>query len=95
MTQNSKLKDSPIEHSEQSLKAWLAVRVATYVRLPPEQIKPNVSLAEYGLDSVYAFSLVGDIEDYLDLSIEPTLMWDHPTIEALAKALLNHALKVS
>ena len=93
--QNSKLEYSQIEHSEQTLKAWLTDRVATYVRLTPEEIKPNVPLPEYGLDSVYALTLVGDIEDYLNLSIEPTLMWDHPTIEALAKGLLNHVVKVS
>ncbi len=76
------------QHSEPALSRWLAELIAKYVRRAPEEIRPDVPLAEYGLDSVYALTLAGDIEDHLGLSIEPTLMWDYPTIETLAQALL-------
>ena len=81
------------EQSEDNLQAWLAQRVATYVRRSPEEIEPDVPLAEYGLDSVYALTLSGDIEDYLGLSLEPTVMWDHPTLGMLVKALLQDLAK--
>jgi len=77
------------EHTETSLKIWLVERVASYVRLKPDAIKTDVALANYGLDSVYALTLTGDIEDYLGLSLESTLMWDHPNIDALSKKLLE------
>jgi acyl carrier protein len=75
----------------EALQEWLARRVATYVQKAPEEIKTDVPLAEYGLDSVYALTLSGDIEDHLGLTLEPTLMWDHPTIDALAQVLLQMA----
>jgi acyl carrier protein len=80
---------APMQHTEESLKTWLRQRVASYVRLEPEAIESGVALAEYGLDSVYALTLTGDIEDYLLLTLDPTLMWDHPTIDALTIVLLD------
>jgi acyl carrier protein len=77
------------DHSLEDLRAWLAARVAAYVRLPVHEIQPDVPLAEYGLDSVYALTLTGEIEDHLGLAIEPTVIWDHPTIDALTRALLQ------
>jgi acyl carrier protein len=82
--------ESPKVHqSLESLQEWLTSRVAAYVQRTPEEIKANVPLSDYGLDSVYALTLSGDIEDHLGLSLDPTVMWDHPTIAALSEALLR------
>lgn len=78
-----------IDHSLESLRTWLAARVAAYTRRPAYEIRTDVPLAEYGLDSVYALTLTGDIEDHLGLAVDPTVMWDHPTIDALTQALLQ------
>ncbi|WP_246083093.1 acyl carrier protein [Nonomuraea diastatica] len=66
------------------LRSWLTQRVASYLGKDPSEISPSVSLAAYGLDSVYAFAVCGDIEDHFDLSIDPTVAWDCETIDALA-----------
>jgi len=84
---------STITHTDATLKTWLTQRVASYVRLAPDAVKSDVALAEYGLDSVYALTLTGDIEDYLDMSLDPTLMWDHSDINALSKILLEMLAK--
>ncbi|MFJ6721854.1 MULTISPECIES: acyl carrier protein [unclassified Streptomyces] len=63
--------------------AWLLDRVALYLRRPASTIDPAVSLAEYGMDSVMALSLCGDLEEEFGLEVEPTLLWDHPTVESL------------
>lgn len=83
------MSESPIKHSLETLRTWLAARVATYAQRPVHEIQADVPLAEYGLDSVYALTLTGDIEDHLGLAVDPTVMWDHPTIDALTKALLQ------
>ncbi|MET9960279.1 acyl carrier protein [Streptomyces sp. NPDC006326] len=69
--------------------AWLLDRVALYLRRPASTIDPAVSLAEYGMDSVMALSLCGDLEDEFGLEAEPTLLWDHPTVESLLAHLLT------
>lgn len=83
------MSELPINHSPETLRTWLTTRVATYAQRPVHEIQPGVPLAEYGLDSVYALTLTGDIEDHLGLAVEPTIMWDHPTIDALTNALLQ------
>jgi acyl carrier protein len=80
---------STIKHSLETLRPWLAGRVAAYVQRPVHEIQTNIPLAEYGLSSVYALTLTGDIEDHLGLAVDPTVMWDHPTIDALTEALLQ------
>jgi acyl carrier protein len=67
-----------------ALQHWLTERVASYLQVDPQHIPPDTPLAEIGLDSVYALSLCGDIEDAFHLVVEPTLAWDYPTISAIA-----------
>ncbi|MEV5754374.1 acyl carrier protein [Actinoallomurus sp. NPDC052308] len=73
--------------SETLIRDWLTQRVAEYLERPPADIDPSAMLAEYGMDSVYAISLCGDIEAEYDLDVEPTLAWTHPTIDAIAAHL--------
>ncbi|MBP2702774.1 acyl carrier protein [Microbispora sp. RL4-1S] len=73
--------------STEDLRIWLIQRVASYLEKDPSDISPSVSLTQYGLDSVYAFVMCGDIEDHLDLRLEPTVAWDYRTIDALADHL--------
>ncbi|GJF28386.1 phosphopantetheine attachment site domain protein [Kitasatospora sp. NE20-6] len=70
--------------SPEQIRVWLADRVGYYLQRPAEEIDHAVPLTEYGLDSVYAFALCGDIEDTLQLSVDPTLVWDVNTVDALA-----------
>lgn len=84
-----------ITHSLETLRPWLAARVATYVQRPVHEIQTHIPLAEYGLTSVYALTLTGDIEDHLGLIVDPTVMWDHPTIDALTVVLLRELGDIS
>ncbi|MFE9780478.1 acyl carrier protein [Streptomyces sp. NPDC005775] len=66
---------------------WLSARVALYLRRAPETIDATVPLAEYGMDSVAALSLCGDLEEEFGLEVEPTLLWDFPTVAGLVRHL--------
>ncbi|WP_433496449.1 acyl carrier protein [Sphaerimonospora sp. CA-214678] len=73
--------------SDCDLRRWLTERVADHLRLAPAEIDPTVRLRTYGLDSVHALSLCVEIEEAVGLLVEPTLAWDHPTIDAMAAHL--------
>jgi acyl carrier protein len=74
-------------NNKATIEQWLKIQVAKYVKLSPEEIFSDVLLAEYGLDSVYALTLSGDIEEHLEIILDPTFMWDNPTISALSQSL--------
>jgi acyl carrier protein len=70
--------------TETELRRWLTAKVAYYIEADPAGIDPDAKLVGYGLDSVYALTLCGDIEDEYGLVVDPTLAWDYPTINAIA-----------
>ena len=70
-----------------TLRTWLLDRVAFYLELPATDIETDAKLVEYGLDSVYALTLCGDVEDEFELMVDPTIAWDYGTIDALAEKL--------
>jgi len=70
-----------------TLRVWLTERIAQYLMRRPDDIDPAVPLVEYDMDSVTALCLCGDVEDDLDLIVRPTLVWDHPTVDALTAHL--------
>lgn len=69
------------------IRDWLIERVAFYLEMTAEQVDPDQLLVEIGLDSVYAMSLCGDVEERFGLLVEPTMAWDHPTVNAIAEHL--------
>ena len=73
----------------QALSTWLVERIAGYLQRETAEIDPTVPLAEYGLDSVAALSLCGDIEEDFEIMVEPTVAWDYPTVQALTGHLLE------
>lgn len=75
-----------------TLRSWLIERVAVYLECEPGQVEPARSLADYGLHSMLALSLCADLEDYLQVQLEPTLVWDQPSIDALVAHLLSTVL---
>jgi acyl carrier protein len=69
------------------IAGWLIQKVATYLALEPDQIDVARPLAEYGLNSVYALTLCGEIEDHFGIPVEPTMAWDYPTVTAMSDYL--------
>jgi acyl carrier protein len=69
------------------LRGWLITRLALYLDRPAESLDEHTPLAEYGMDSVTALSLCGDLEDEHGLIVDPSLVWDYPTIAAIVEHL--------
>ncbi|MFD9410717.1 acyl carrier protein [Streptomyces sp. NPDC059989] len=67
------------------LEAWLVERVAEYLPDLTETIDPYRELGEYGLDSIAVVAFTADVEDRLGIALDPTAVWDYPTVAQLAK----------
>jgi acyl carrier protein len=74
---------------EAELRDWVLGRVAYYIEGSPEDIDPDAKLVGYGLDSMYALLMCGDIEDEYGLVVDPTLAWDYPTVNAIVGYLAS------
>ena len=71
----------------EAIQAWLIKRVSTALSLRPDEIDVRETFASFGLDSRTAVSLSGDLERWLGRRLPPTLVWDYPTIDELARHL--------
>ena len=76
--------------SEKQIRDHLVAEIADVMTLPIERIDSREPFASFGIASVEAVHLVGKLETWLGLELDPTLLWDHPTIDSLA----NHLAKL-
>lgn len=77
----------PSALSQAAIENWLQAAVAKALEKPVSSIAKDVPLSEMGVDSVEAVALTGDLEDWSGLEVDPTLVFDYPTIAALASHL--------
>lgn len=71
------------------IRETLTKLVTKELRLPKGSVATNLPFTQYGLDSISALTIAGDLEDMLGLELPATLLWDCPTIDDLAKALTD------
>lgn len=90
-TQDERGAEPPRTPSETTarLTRWLISQLADRLELDPQHIDPHREFIDYGLNSVEAVSLSGDLENFLGRRLSPTLLWDYPTIAALARHLTD------
>ncbi len=69
------------------IRAWLIARVAERTGVPAEHVDPDRPLHESGLSSRESMALAADLGRYLGRPLPPTLVWQYPTIAALAERL--------
>jgi len=71
----------------QAIQAWLISQIAERLVVEPQEIDIREPFSHYGLDSVAAVTLSGELEEWLGRKLAPTLAYDYPSIEALARYL--------
>jgi acyl carrier protein len=69
------------------IQDWIVSYLADLLEVDPEEIDVSVPFDRYNLDSSAAIGMTGDLEDWLEVQLDPTLLYDYPTIELLAKHL--------
>lgn len=70
-----------------SLQHLLKDLLARELRVDPQGLDADRPFTQYGLDSIAALGIVGELEDRLSVELNATLLWDCPTINALAAHL--------
>ncbi|WP_437712862.1 SDR family NAD(P)-dependent oxidoreductase [Sorangium sp. So ce448] len=77
--------------SGEDVQTWLVERLAAHLGVDARSIDVRERLTRYGLDSQGAVSLLSELSRALGRKLSPTLAWEYPTIEALARYLVSGA----
>ncbi|MGA1197571.1 MAG: acyl carrier protein [Candidatus Latescibacterota bacterium] len=71
------------------IEGWLSAYMSEALKIDKAEIDWKKPLQDYGLDSSAAVILLGDLEDFLDAELDPTLLVDHKNLDSL----INHLCK--
>jgi acyl carrier protein len=77
----------PAEGDVTPWRLWLTDWVAGRAGVSVDQVEDTASLQRYGIDSVSITELVADLDDDHGLDVPSALVWQNPTIEALAREI--------
>lgn len=66
------------------VERWLVADLAKRLRRPAVELAVDATFASFGIDSVEAVGMTGDLSDWLGWALDPTVVFDFETIAALA-----------
>lgn len=69
------------------IQAWIVSYVAQLLNVSEREIDVTISFDRYGLDSLAAIGLSGKLGSWLEYELDPTVLYDYPTIETLTEYL--------
>src|SRR5579872_1010219 len=69
------------------IQHWLVENIAGVIEVEPSCIDITEPFASYGLESIDVVGLSGDLQEWLQRELPPTLLYDYPTIQSLAHYL--------
>lgn len=75
--------------TESELRSWLRQWVSETTETEISEISDDTPMESFGLSSRDAVALSGELEKLLDVRLQATIAYEYPTIEALAKAVLD------
>jgi acyl carrier protein len=71
------------------IKSWLIDYLSALLEIEADRIDTTTPFERYGLDSSAMVVLSGDLQTWLECSLEPTLLYDYPTIDVLTEYLVE------
>ena len=63
--------------------------MAQHLKIQPSDIDPLKNITSYGLDSIDAVTILGDLEDWLDIELPSTLLWDYSSINDVSRYIIE------
>lgn len=69
----------------QEVETWLTRRIAARLRLDPSQVAATTPFIEFGMGSLDAVEIAGELSRWLGRPLSPTAIYNYPTITALAR----------
>lgn len=77
-------------HTPEAIQDVIVDLLTKRLQLETKAISPDRALTEYGIDSVMTMELLQVLENFLERSLDVTIIWRFPTPALLAKHLAFH-----
>lgn len=74
-------------NTREDIQRWLVEYLSTKLEVDVEKIDTTLMFDRYGLDSITMTSLAAELGERIGRELDPSLAYDHPTIDALAEHL--------
>jgi acyl carrier protein len=71
------------------MREWLTERIAAALKVRKDEMDPDTPFARYGLQSIDSVIMASKIEEEFGASVEPTLLWEHNTVNLCATHLVE------
>lgn len=79
---------------EEAIKQWLTVRLANHLKRDIQDIHSSTPFEEYGLDSMFAVRVTGELEKAVELRLSPALFFENACIDEVAKEIASSTMQV-
>ncbi|MBC8870095.1 MAG: acyl carrier protein [Planctomycetes bacterium] len=87
MSNESENKPAVPERTVEEIQEWMVNYLANVLEMSTDKIDVTVPFDDFALDSATAIGMTGELEDWLGKPVDPTLVYDYPTIEQFSKCL--------
>jgi acyl-CoA synthetase (AMP-forming)/AMP-acid ligase II/acyl carrier protein len=74
------------------IESWMTQWLIARAGVAPEEVELDKPFADYGLDSMTAVELSGEIEDWSGFELTPIVAWNHPTVSRLSSYIVDQMI---
>jgi acyl carrier protein len=71
---------------EPTLRGWLINYISTVLDRVDDGVPTDQTFDTYGFDSVELVLMIGVMDEELGIEVDPAMLFEHPSIDALARA---------
>ncbi len=82
-------------YSSSQIQQWIFNYLHLNAGVPVEELALDKPFTAYGLDSITAVRVSGELSDWMKREISPTVVYDYPNVEALANYLSGDSAESS
>lgn len=72
---------------QESIELWMKQYLANLLSQPEDHIDVRAPFSRLGLDSAAGAAMTGELAEWLACELDPTIVFDHPSIAQLSAAL--------
>lgn len=76
---------------EMAVRNWLAEKLAAHLKIDAKGIDTAKPFEEYGLDSMFAVKITGELEKVVELRLSPALLFENACIDDVARVIASSA----